>query len=561
MFQKNFILLTIISSFFFIPQGKSQTFQPNESETKERLLQGISVLAADSLMGREAGTQYEIKAANYIAAQFKKIGIDPLVNDTSYMHSFDFFDGYDYKQSVLILNGKKYTPGKDFYPLAITAEGKIEGTIIRAGKGNVNEADSINVFNREKVENPVYAIEIQENGKLVKSFNEYAIEKVKSAEKYGAKAVVFINPSKFYNNPTDQIGMISEKANIPVIFADQLAFKVIMDATHPKIELEVKLQQKKKQAHNVVGFLDNEAGKTIIIGAHYDHLGMGGPTSRYMGDEKQIHNGADDNASGTVGVVELARFYQNNNQKENHNFIFIAFSAEEKGLIGSTKFAKSNHYNPGKVNCMINLDMIGRLDSLKKNLYIMGTGTSPVWDTLLNNTNIADSLMITTVSSGMGGSDHTPFYMKNIPVLFFFTGMHKDYHMPTDDIEKLNFQGQVDVLNYIQKVIAKLDKSDKIPFAKTEMPSRGKKRFKGVTLGFMPDHAFQGTGVRINAVSEGKSADKAGLKNGDIIIAIDDHLVKEIRSYMKALGDYKKGDKATVKFIREDKEKSVEVIF
>lgn len=561
MFQKIFIVITILSTFFFTTLGKSQTSQLNKSETKNRLQRGISVLAADSLKGREAGTQYEIKAAKYIAGQFKKIGIRPFVNDTSYMHSFGFFDGYDYKQSVLILNGKKYQAGKDFYPLAITAQEEIEGTIVRAGKGKVNEKDSINDFTRENVENPVYAIEIQENGKLAKSFNNYAIEKVKLAEKYGAKAVVFINTSNFYNNPTDKLNVITEKANIPVIFADQLAFKVIMDATRPKIKLEVKLQQIKKQAYNVVGFLDNEAENTIIVGAHYDHLGMGGPTSRYMGDEKQIHNGADDNASGTMGVVELARFYHDNKEKENHNFIFIAFSAEEKGLIGSSEFAKSNLYNPGKIHCMINLDMVGRLDSTKRALYIMGTGTSPVWDTLLNHTNIADSLMITTVSTGMGGSDHTPFYMKDIPVLFFFTGMHQDYHMPTDDIEKLNLEGQVDLLSYILKVIAKLDNSEKIPFAKTEMPSQGKKRFKGVTLGFMPDHAYQGTGVRINAVSEGKSADKAGLKSGDIIIAIDDNPVKEIRSYMKALGQYEKGDKATVTIIREEEEKTVEVKF
>ncbi|MDF0679171.1 MAG: M20/M25/M40 family metallo-hydrolase, partial [Nitrosomonas sp.] len=208
--------------------------------------------------------------------------------------------------------------------------------------------------------------------------------------------------------------------------------------------------------HNIIGYIDNEASYTVIIGAHYDHLGLGeNGNSLDANPQGKIHNGADDNASGTAGLIELARYFQKNKKKEKYNFLFISFSGEELGLFGSKYFTEHPTIDLQKVNYMINLDMVGRLDPATKALAVSGTGTSNVWETELKK--ITTELKIKTDSAGIGPSDHSSFYLKNIPVLHFFTGAHSDYHKPSDDWQKINYSGEKRVLELIIKLIEDLD--------------------------------------------------------------------------------------------------------
>lgn len=295
---------------------------------------------------------------------------------------------------------------------------------------------------------------------------------------------------------------------------------------------------------NVIGFLDNSAVNTIVIGAHYDHLGLGyDHNSLDANPEDKIHNGADDNASGTSGVLELAKYFSENNVKENYNFLFICFSGEELGLLGSKKWCDNPTIDLTKINYMINMDMIGRLNDSTKKLLIYGVGTSPTWVPLLEKTNAYFSIKMD--SSGIGPSDQTSFYLKDIPVLHFFTGQHSDYHKPTDDVEKINLAGEKKVLEYIVDLINQTNSLPKLTFAKTASPVSTKSKYK-VTLGVMPDYTFEGTGMRIDGVTDNKPAFKAGIKTGDIIIELGGQKINNVQDYMKALSGFNKGDKTIV---------------
>jgi hypothetical protein len=306
---------------------------------------------------------------------------------------------------------------------------------------------------------------------------------------------------------------------------------------------------KERTGNNVVGYLDNGAPYTIVIGAHYDHLGLGEDrNSLDANPEGKIHNGADDNASGTSGVLELARYFSTNKSKEPYNFLFICFSGEELGLIGSKRWCESPDIPLTSINYMINMDMIGRLNDSTKRLIVYGVGTSPVFVPLLDS--IPSNLSLKKDSSGVGPSDQTSFYLKDIPVLHFFTGQHKEYHKPSDDIATINFDGQVQVLEYILAFTQKTFAYPKLRFQKTRNPDTGKVSFK-VTMGVMPDYAFDGEGMRIDGVTENKPAFKAGIKTGDIVKRLGGEEVKNVQDYMKVLSKFKKGDTTKVEVLRD----------
>ncbi len=320
--------------------------------------------------------------------------------------------------------------------------------------------------------------------------------------------------------------------------------------------------EQKGTAHNVIGFLNNNAKNTIVIGAHYDHLGLGhGGNSLDANPKNKIHNGADDNASGTAGVMELARYFATNNITENHNILFICFSGEEEGLLGSKYFTNNPTIDINSISCMINMDMVGRLNDSTKKIIISGVGTSPSWGPALlklsNNT-----IKYKADSAGMGPSDHASFYLKNIPALHFYTGTHTDYHKPSDDANKINAKGEAYVLNFIIEVFNDIDKEEKLNFTptKTNNASSSSASFK-VTLGVIPDYAFDGTGLRLDGVSEGKAAQKAGLKQGDIILMMDDLKIENIQDYMKGLSKYSKGQTVQLKIQREGKELTLPATF
>ncbi len=309
---------------------------------------------------------------------------------------------------------------------------------------------------------------------------------------------------------------------------------------------------------NVIGYIDNGAPTTVIIGAHFDHLGYGGEGSLYEGKEPEIHNGADDNASGVTVLLQLANDLQG--KYAHNNYLFIAFSGEEKGLWGSNWFSKNPTIDLATVNYMINMDMVGRL-SAGKDLAIYGSGTSPAWDPLLAEIGKEKGFKLKFHPSGIGPSDHTSFYLKDLPVLHFFTGQHEDYHKPTDDFDKINYAGMQEVQGFIEEVIARTDNKGKIEFTKTKDEDPNKAPKYSVALGVIPDYMYDGKGMLISGVREGRAAEKAGIRKGDIVVKMGEYEVNDMMGYMKALGKFKKGDKTIVTVKRGEEELELEVEF
>ena len=306
--------------------------------------------------------------------------------------------------------------------------------------------------------------------------------------------------------------------------------------------------------NNIVGFYDNDAIQTIVIGAHYDHLGYG-HTGSLSEKKDQIHNGADDNASGVTVMLHLIPTLI---QNKNYNYLFIAFSGEEVGLYGSSFYTKNPTIDLKRVRFMLNFDMVGRLNN-ENTLVINGIGTSSKWKDLINNAN-QFYFKLKTTESGIGGSDHTSFYLQNIPAIHFFTGQHADYHKPSDDVEKINFEGMHTIYEYAKNIIIQSTEIEEFTFQETKSEQKSTPDFK-VTLGVMPDYLFDGIGMRIDGISKGKTAEKFGILKGDIVLQMNEHKVPDMMGYMKALSKFKKGDAAVLKLDRNGKTIKKDIIF
>lgn len=325
---------------------------------------------------------------------------------------------------------------------------------------------------------------------------------------------------------------------------------------HQEAEFTLEQNDSTETAENVIAYLDNKAENTVVIGAHYDHLGMGGEGSLYR-EGPAIHNGADDNASGVAMMLHLSEALRKDGSPKNNNYLFIAFSGEEEGLLGSNYFVKNPTIDTKKITYMINMDMVGRLNT-ENTLAVYGVGTSPILKQTVNAN--AGDLNIVENESGVGPSDHTSFYLADIPVLHFFTGQHEDYHKPSDDTEKVNFAGMEVVSNYIFSIIKDLDSQKKLPFRKTKNESEVVPDFK-VTLGVVPDYLFNGKGMRIDGVSEDKPAQRAGLQKGDVVVKMGDHEVTDMMSYMNSLSKFDKGQTTVVTIERNGEPLKVDVTF
>jgi hypothetical protein len=309
---------------------------------------------------------------------------------------------------------------------------------------------------------------------------------------------------------------------------------------HKEIKLTTEETDSSITATNVIGFINNNAKNTVVIGAHYDHLGYGNENSLHRSEKSEIHNGADDNASGVAMLIDLANKLKfEESIAKNNNYLFIAFSGEEIGLLGSNYFTKNPTIDISSINYMINMDMVGRLKKEDSSLAIYGTGTSPIFTQTINSNN--SKFKIIQKESGVGPSDHTSFYLNNIPVLHFFTGQHEDYHKPSDDYQKINFEGMLMISDYIFSIIKDIDDNEKLTFKKTKNESEEVPRFK-VSLGVVPDYLFDGEGLRIDGISDGRPAQIAGLIKGDIVIKMGDNKIKDMMGYMKALSNFEKGN-------------------
>lgn len=557
--QNQFNILKIsllVGSLFFSTYGISQTGEPDTLLLKQHIM----TLADDKMEGRETGTEGEKLAYEYISTEFRKLGLLPK-GEAGYTQPFQFNAGsYMGPSNELKVKNKNFVAGDQFYPLGYSSNGKFKGNAVFVKNGiaapGYNDYEGLtNLNGKVFVMESGYPEGMDPHSRMA----EYADFRTRldSAIAKGAVAVIFVNSSKDSEDPSRSYSNRITPVSIPVIFANGEAAKALNGGSMP-VSGSAEILKKEKTGHNILGYIDNNAQQTVVIGAHYDHLGYGIEGSLYRGEKKAIHNGADDNASGVAGLIELARILKSSDLKSN-NYLFIAFSGEEMGLLGSNHLLKHFPFPVSQVNYMINMDMIGRLKPEEPVLIINGTGTSPEWNKVLASINI-EGLKTKTTESGVGPSDHTSFYLQNIPVLHFFSGTHNDYHKPDDDEYKINYPGQKNIISYILKVISGLDQKGKIAFTKTnDSSNEDAPRFK-VTLGVVPDYAFDQEGMRIDGVSDGKPAQKAGLHAGDIVIQIGEHKVVDMMSYMKALGKFAKGDKTKVKVKRGEEilEKDIE---
>lgn len=561
-------MLRVIFSFSLLLVGFvlfSQSVKPYSAEEKtvrkKNMYHSLSILASDSLEGREAGTDGEIKARDYIISEFTAAGLSPL-NGETFSIPFEFSEGYSYSSVNLLVDKHLFKHKHDFSILNTFTDYNFSGIPVNVGCGLKEEiyAKMCPVTFNDKV--LLIDVNLSDTCKdlLIKP-NYYKLlqDAINLAASKGPAAIILVS-SDFENFPVlDNWFFKVNPLIIPVISAGEKLSKSLLKAESKKITCTAEFDANKHTGYNVAGMIDNGKDSYIVIGGHFDHLGYGTNSSRYNGP-RAIHNGADDNASGTTLVIELAKRIKKEGYT-NHNYIFITFSAEEKGLLGSKAILEQRLFPNDKVVAMLNFDMVGRLDSVNPGISVIGTGTATEWDSLIDVSN-PDIMELRLSKSGLGGSDQMSFYLKDIPVLFFFTGLHNDYHKPTDDIEKINFAGMVDVLYLAENIFASVDNAKVLHFQKTKKTMAGDRpRRKGPTLGIIPDHAWGGNGLRIDGVTEGRPASKGGLEAGDIITKMGEFEVTDIMSYMKALSMFKKGETIELHYLRRDEERSTNITF
>ena len=520
-------------------------------EVEQRLRTDVFTLASDEMQGRESGTEGEELAARFIQSRMQEIGLQPLFNG-SFIQEFEFYGSWTLgEDNLLMINEQEFVLQKDFFVLPNASNATVHAEAVYVGFGLEPDrfADDVEHGPVEgKILFMEYFLPEELDDRSVPQTAEVIRNKVDRAESLGARGVIFVNTRSWRNDPSTRLSQNLGSAGIPVLFARSEVLEYWQQSgENSMVLLSVEKDRPVFTSMNVAGYIDNQARYTVVVGGHFDHLGVGRAGSRSPGSN-QIHPGADDNASGVAGVLETARYIAQSGLT-NFNYIFIAFGAEEKGLLGSRHFVDSDAYDMGKINYMFNFDMIGR--KTNGSLTLIGTGTSPVWNDLIDRLE-RPGLNITKSASGMGGSDHTSFYMKNIPVIFFFTGIHDDYHRPSDTPEKINFEGMQQILSFGYDMIAELNGMDRLAFSETPLTRRGaQRRSEGVTLGLMPDHAFDGPGLKVLAVVEDRPAQRAGIRAGDIILQIGDDEISDIQTYMTALSNLKANQTVVVVIIRE----------
>ena len=538
---------------FFSHDSKKLVFRSSRPKTDEEIKE-YKELLADNVV---APTNMEIYTCNVDGSNLKQVTNLGKANWAPYFHPSDkkiIFSsnhhstrGYDFQLYMIDLNGenlRQITFESEFnaFPM-FSPDGK---KLVFSSNRQQEKARETNVFIADWVDtdDAEYA-----NEKNLKKHITYLSSDALKGRLTGSKEEKVA--ADYLSKQLKSYGLQPYTKNN---YLQEFTYKV---KTDPNDSLKVK----ENTGRNVIAFLDNKASKTIIIGAHYDHLGMNEHNHSTKPNSKgEIHNGADDNASGVAGVLELARILSQNKTVEKANYIFALFSGEEDGLIGSKKMAENIKNLYPNVSAMINMDMIGRLETAKKELTVGGVGTSPEFSKMVEKNKPA-GFNITLDESGVGPSDHTSFYLKDIPVLFFFTGTHSDYHKPSDDEEKINYYGVNAIVNYVARLTNEISNQEQLPFTKTKANAAKTRPKYKVTLGIMPDYTDHGDGLHVDGVTEGRPADVAGIKEGDIITKIGTCEIKEVYAYMECLGKLNVGDVLPVTFKRNGETKTVSVKF
>jgi aminopeptidase YwaD len=561
----------------------------NREVTTKELKEEIKYLSSDSLKGRLTGSSGDSLAAQYINNKLTSYGLVPLSGDgfQRFKVTKRILSGKDNSLSV---NGINYTQDKDFMPLAFSSNSGLEAEVVFVGYGlNIN-TDSLkwNDYNGIDVKGK-WAMILRgdpepDNSKSPFYQSSGDRDKALLAKDMGAAGVLMVSGPVF--DPQDAFESLNSEGfsvDIPVLRIKREVADIILSHSKTTVgALEKKLNDKKKpvgfstkvtvkgkseiviestNTRNVVMILPGQdeqlKNEYIILGAHFDHLGMGGPgSSSRAPDTIGVHHGADDNASGVAMMLELAKKFSKTKGSHKRSIVCVAFTGEEEGLFGSKHFTENPGIDLSKVNVMINLDMVGRLNDTSK-LQISGIGTAAGLKDLIYSKSDTSVIKLTLSDEGYGPSDHSSFYFKNIPVLFYFTGAHLDYHTPSDTYDKINYNGMVKISNLIYNVAKELASSTTRLQFKESGPKPETVRYrkgKGVTLGIMPDFAgIIKNGLRADAVTPGKPAALGGMKKGDIITAINGKPVNNIQDYMSRMGQLKHGQTISVEVLRNNK--------
>lgn len=520
-----------------------------DKKASKQLQADIAYLASDELAGRRTGTEGEAKAADYIEKRYKELEIPGYKG--RYRHTFKFTYGREISPETRIrFNNKQAKMSEEVFPLPFSGNGK---TAVNDVMPEITEQGNVWMVSlytdKDQAGDPHF------------DCDKYMYDFAKNAQKSGAKGIVFFDKFGSKYEPSFNSQSEYDPLDIPVVCMKYSGYKKYIaeaeDGTGKgtvNTELIVGIKKTERIGTNIAAYIDNGAKYTVVIGAHYDHLGYGEDGNSLFANaakEHQVHHGADDNASGTAALMEVARWVSSS-KLHNYNYLFIHFSGEELGLYGSKAFVRDEKIDSAQVAYMINMDMVGRLNDSTHALTLGGVGTSPAWGEVVEMGGKKFKLVLD--SAGVGPSDHTSFYYAGIPVLFFFTGTHKNYHKPSDRAELINYKGEVEVINYAEEVITKMDKLNVKPgYLVTRTITPGKSKFK-VTLGIMPDYTYQDGGVRVDGVTEGKAAGRAGVKAGDVIVQLGDIKIQSMQSYMEALGKFAPGDKTHVTVKRDGKD-------
>jgi aminopeptidase YwaD len=581
--------LTLFFSLFISLSGFAQR---SAEITATDLKADVYYLASDSLQGRKPGTPGGTLAAEYILKQFVAAGLKPMAEN-----GFQYFeiisDVVLGETNALSFPGFEGVVKKDFLPLAYSSNGEVSKSVVFAGYGFDIDLDSLKWKDYNGVDVKGKWVMIlrgdPELDNMTSKFIPYSEirGKILTAKDHGAAGVFMVSPvavdkdDKLIQLATDNNDVTS---GIPVIHIKRAVADMLLSATGFKIDsLETLLNKskqpksmeiatvvtgkasivlKREKTENVIGLLEGNdpvlKNEYIVIGAHFDHLGMGGSgTGSRIPDTVAAHNGADDNASGTALVIELAGKLASVKKDLKRSVIFVAFSAEEMGLLGSKYFVNHCPVDIKSVKTMFNFDMVGRYDKDKKSISASGTGTAAEMDSIVKMYEAGLPFTVSHSPDGFGPSDHAAFYGANIPVLYFSTGAHTDYHTPFDDANLIDYDMEKIIGDFVAKIILHVDQMP-VPLTfresgKKDSSGRGGRRLK-VTLGIMPD--FAGTekqGLRVDGVTKGGPADKGGMQKGDIIISINGMSTANIYDYMSRLGKLKLGQTISVEVIRNDK--------
>jgi aminopeptidase YwaD len=583
-------------------QSTENTTKRNASITADELSNHVHFLASDDLEGRRAGTPEAYKAAGYIAHEFIAYGLLPHPDASTPTHTEDYFQPFEFtsgiemgdKNAITFRMGGKDMPltvDREFRTLPFSASSSVSGDVVFAGFGISAHGENYIDYKGITVEGKI-ALIIQGSPDINNPhgiLNQFATPRNKTiaAQDAGARALIIITDpgqgeTSLMRLRTDRNPALS---GIPVVnISPEIGDKILRQSGYTVSELYHELLERRtpnsfylngiyadirtdlstvsSTDQNVIGFLPGnhpeKKNEYIIIGAHYDHLGRGGQGSM-VPDVSAIHHGADDNASGTAGMLELAQKFSANRDQIERSIIFMAFGAEELGLIGSQYYVENPTIPNEQITAMINLDMIGRMQN--NELTIFGVGTSPVWESIIESSSYYGNFTVRTNPDGFGPSDHASFYAKGIPVLFFHTGLHEDYHRPSDTADKINYEGIEDIVKFVYDIAYSLNTyREPVAFTRADSPQpRGTMGNIRVYVGTMPDYVGESGGLRITGVRSDSPAEKAGIKTGDVIIKFGNREIENVYDYTYALGEHNPGDVIEVVIIRDDEELIVEL--